>query len=70
MKLSLLDADYVDEDQSVIRLFCKNNNGKTIIALDYNFEPYFYILPKNDKVNEVKKRVEAIKSIKIKRVEK
>jgi DNA polymerase I/DNA polymerase-2 len=69
MKLCLLDADYVDEDQSVIRLFCKDNNGKTIIALDYGFEPYFYILPKNDKVNEVKKRVEAIKSIKIKRAE-
>jgi len=69
MKLCLLDADYVDEDQSVIRLFCKDNNGKTIIALDYDFEPYFYILPKNDKVNEIKKRVEAIKSIKIKRVE-
>jgi DNA polymerase I/DNA polymerase-2 len=69
MELCLLDADYVDENQSIIRLFCKGNNGKTIVALDYDFEPYFYILPKQGKENEVKKRVEAIKSIKIKRVE-
>jgi DNA polymerase I/DNA polymerase-2 len=70
MKLYLLDADYIDENnQSVIRLFCKDDNGKTIVALDYNFEPYFYILPERGKENEVKKRVEAIKSIKIKRAE-
>lgn len=70
MKLCLLDADYIDEnDQSVIRLFCKDNNGKTVVCLDYNFEPYFYVLPKSGKENEVKKRVEAIKSVKIKRVE-
>jgi len=69
MKLYLLDADYTDENnQSVIRLFCKSK-VKTVVCLDYNFEPYFYILPKQGKENEVKKRVEAIKSIKIKRVE-
>jgi DNA polymerase I/DNA polymerase-2 len=69
MKLYLLDIDYFDENQSVIRLFCKDNNRKTIVCLDYSFEPYFYILPKKGKENEVKKRVEGIKSIKIKRVE-
>jgi len=69
MKLYLLDADYVDENnQSVIRLFCKNEE-KTVICLDYNFEPYFYILPKKGKENEVKKKTEAIKSVKIKRTE-
>ena len=41
MKLCLLDADYIDENnQSVIRLFCKNDKGKTIVCLDYDFEPY------------------------------
>lgn len=70
MRFYLLDADYFDENnQSVIRLFCKDVNGKIIICLDYNFEPYFYILSKDGKENEVKKRVEAIKSVKIKRVE-
>jgi DNA polymerase I/DNA polymerase-2 len=69
MKLYLLDIDYFDENQSVIRLFCKDNNRKTIVCLDYSFEPYFYILPKKGKENEVKERVESIKSIKIKRVE-
>jgi DNA polymerase I/DNA polymerase-2 len=69
MKLYLLDADYIDEgNQSVIRLFCKNEE-KTVICLDYNFEPYFYILPKQGKENEVKKKAENIKSVKIKRTE-
>jgi len=70
MKLCLLDADYIEEKKSsVIRLFCKDDNGKTVICLDYDFEPYFYILPKGGKESEVKKRVESIKSIRIKRVE-
>lgn len=70
MKLCLLDADYVDENgSSVIRLFCKDNKGRTIVCLDYNFEPYFYILPKEGKEKELKKRVEAIKSVKVKRAE-
>lgn len=69
MNLYLLDADYIDENNhSVIRLFCKDKS-KTIVCLDYDFEPYFYILPKKGKENEVKKRVETIKSIKIKRTE-
>lgn len=70
MKIYLLDADYFDEDgKSVIRLFCKDAKGKTVVCLDYGFEPYFYILAKEGKESELKKRVEAIKSIKIKRVE-
>jgi len=70
MKLCLLDADYIDEeDQSVIRLFCKDSSGKTVVCLDYNFEPYFYVLTQDGKENEVKKRVEAIRSVKIKGAE-
>jgi DNA polymerase elongation subunit (family B) len=70
MELCLLDADYVDENgKSIIRLFCKDNSEKTIVALDYDFKPYFYILPKQGKENEVKSKVEAIKSVKIKRTE-
>jgi len=69
MKFYLLDADYIDgNNQSVIRLFCKNNE-RTVVCLDYNFEPYFYILPKQGKENEVKKKTENIKSVKIKKTE-
>ncbi|NIM47137.1 MAG: hypothetical protein GTN40_03195 [Candidatus Aenigmarchaeota archaeon] len=70
MKLCLLDADYINEgNHSVIRLFCKDKNGKTIVCLDYKFEPYFYILPKKGKEKEVKKKTEAIRSIRIKKLE-
>lgn len=70
MKLYLLDADYLEEEgKSIIRLFCKDSRGKTVVCLDYNFEPYFYILAKKGKENEVKKRVEAIRSVRIKRTE-
>ena len=68
MKLCLLDIDYFDEDQSVIRLFCKANE-KTVVCLDYDFEPFFYILPKQGKEDEVKKKIEKIKEIRVKRVE-
>jgi len=65
-----LDADYIEEGgKSVIRLFCKDNKGKTIICLDYGFKPYLYILSKKGKEKKVKERVETIKSIKIKKVE-
>jgi DNA polymerase elongation subunit (family B) len=70
MKLYLLDSDYIEENnQTIVRLFCKDTNGKTIICLDYDFEPYFYIIAKEGKINEAKKRVEAIKSVKIKKAE-
>jgi len=69
MKLCLLDADYFDENgQSVIRLFCKDKD-KTVVCLDYNFYPYFYIIPKNGKEKKVKEMVENLKSVKIRKVE-
>lgn len=69
MKLCLLDADYFDEKgQSVIRLFCKDKD-KTVVCLDYDFYPYFYILPKKGKEKEVKKMAESIRSVKTRKVE-
>jgi len=68
MKLCLLDIDYFDEEQSIIRLFCKDNE-KTAICLDYDFEPFFYVLPKQGKEEEVKRKIEQIRDVKIKRVE-
>ncbi|MDF2955614.1 MAG: DNA polymerase B elongation subunit [Candidatus Alkanophagales archaeon MCA70_species_2] len=41
----LLDADYVTEDgRAVIRLWCKDEQGKHFVIFDRNFEPYFYAL--------------------------
>lgn len=69
MKLYLLDADYFnDNGQSVVRLFCKERN-KTVVCLDYNFYPYFYIIPRNGKENKVKEMVENLRSVKIKKAE-
>lgn len=48
-KFVLLDIDYITEDdKAVVRLFGKlneENEDKSIIALDRNFEPYIYVLP-------------------------
>ena len=45
----ILDIDYITEDEKpVIRLLAREvnkENPKKIIALDYNFTPYFYIEP-------------------------
>jgi DNA polymerase elongation subunit (family B) len=68
MRLCLLDADYFDEDRSVIRLFCKAGK-KNFVCLDYDFEPYFYVLPKKGKEGDVKRSIEQISEVKIRRVE-
>jgi len=57
--LVLIDADYtLIESKPVIRLYCKDNKGKTVLILDSNFEPYFFVMPKDGKLNEAKKKVE------------
>ncbi|MEM5836205.1 MAG: DNA-directed DNA polymerase [Candidatus Aenigmatarchaeota archaeon] len=59
--LLILDVDYVIiDDKPTIRLFCKNSSGKTFIVLDQNFSPYFYALPKKDKLLELKKKIEML----------
>ena len=50
----LLDCDYVLLNKKpVLRLFGKKKEGKTICAFYENFLPYFYILPKNGRLNDV-----------------
>lgn len=47
--LLVLDADYfVEDDRGVVRLFCKDKNGNSVMILDSDFEPYFYVLPKKE----------------------
>jgi DNA polymerase Pol2 len=68
MRLYVLDADSFEEDgQSVIRLFCKDEKGDTIVCLDYDFRPYFFILPLKEK--ELRKRLKNVQSVKIEKVD-
>ncbi len=62
---TLLDSDYVtDNDRAVIRLFYKEN-GKRTIELVTDFEPYFYAVP-----GDVSRLESGIKNLtKIKRTE-
>ncbi|MEM5766402.1 MAG: DNA-directed DNA polymerase [Candidatus Aenigmatarchaeota archaeon] len=60
-KLLLLDADYtVIENKTTVRLYCKDSKGKSFLVLDQTFYPYFYVMPKKDKIGEVKKKIETI----------
>jgi DNA polymerase elongation subunit (family B) len=64
--LVLLDADYdLDGTSGVIFLYCKDAKGKTILVKDKGFEAYFYVLPKNKKENEVKKKIEKLDEKKV-----
>lgn len=67
MELQLLDADYdMVNNKPIIRLYCKNRNGKTKCVFVEGFLPYFYVLTKDKKrVKESLKDYEAeIKKIK------
>ncbi len=60
-RVCLLDADYIIEDgKTIVRLFGKDASGKTVVIHDSSFEPYFYILPKKGKEQEVKSKVEKL----------
>jgi len=57
----LIDADYVMEgNKAVVRLFCKNTKGETVLVEDSTFIPYFYVLPKSGKFSELKKKIEKL----------
>ncbi|MHC1636302.1 MAG: DNA-directed DNA polymerase [Candidatus Methanospirareceae archaeon] len=46
----LLDADYMTENgKPVVRLWCKSKEGEDFVILDYDFEPYFYVVVDSDK---------------------
>ena len=60
MKQNLLvfDVDHiVEENVGVIRLFCKDEKGKTVLVLDSSFEPYFYVEPKEGKLKEYREKL-------------
>ena len=46
-RLCILDADYIlDGINPLVRLWCKDENGRTVLVLDRKFKPYFYLEPK------------------------
>jgi len=53
----LLDIDYISmNENSIIRLFFKSDEGKKVV-LDKTFKPYFFVIPKNSvekTINEIK----------------
>ncbi len=58
--LVLIDVDYtLAENKGVVRLFCKDTKGKTVLVQDDTFLPYFYVLPKG-LINKLKKKIEKI----------
>jgi len=57
-KLLIFDVDHIIEgNMGIIRLFCKDQKGKTILVLDSNFKPYFYVEPKEGKSSKYKKKL-------------
>ena len=77
VEFCLLDTDYVLEDgRPVVRLWGKTKNGRSILALDRDFEPYFYIELEEEylrgrKLDDFKQRLRELKEFgeKIKRIE-
>jgi len=65
-KLLVLDADYTLEgNRGVVRLFTKDEKCKTVLVLDSNFEPYFYVLPSKGKIETLKKKIEKLDTKKL-----
>ena len=58
-KLLFFDVDYIiKKNKGVVRLFCKDEKGNTFLINDPNFKPYFFVRPKKEKINELKKEIE------------
>ncbi len=58
MKARILDTDYVVNDEEVtLRLFCKNEDDESVLGVDKDFLPYFYVLPEDD-VGALKEKIE------------
>ena len=68
MSIIITDIDYItNEEKPVIRMFGKTKEGEHIIAIDETFQPYIYILPKEN----TEKCMEEIKEeIKFEKIEK
>ncbi len=77
VEFCLLDIDYVVEDgKPVVRLWGKTKNGKSVLAMDRGFEPYFYVevekeFLKTNELDNLKRRIGELKEFgeKVKKIE-
>src|SRR3989338_7185128 len=54
----LLDVVYVVENNiAVIRILGRTIDGKSIVCFDSSFEPYFYAIPKEGKLQEARENL-------------
>ena len=59
-KLFVIDVDYtLINEKKMVRLYCKDAAGKTILVTDSKFDPYFYALPSSD-AKKLKKRIDEL----------
>ena len=73
-KLCLLDIDYTlnEKKEAVMRIFGRTDKGKSIVAFDSSFKPYFYVLTEDHdavekKILELEKNEFEIKDVKRKK---
>ncbi len=49
LRLQVIDVDYrIEEGEVVVRAFGKDAEGRNVLVRERNFEPYFYVLPRDD----------------------
>ncbi len=57
-----IDVSYsVEQDKAVVNLFGKTVDGKRVCVQDYNFEPYFLVIPKKSNIDKIRERIEKIR---------
>jgi len=61
-KLYIIDADYTlgGNNRGIVKLYCKDCDGKSVLLLDENFLPYFYVMPVKGKLEKLKKKIEEL----------
>jgi len=47
IRFYLTDVDYEVDDKTIVRLFGRSSDGKSVCVLDDSLQPYFYAFPKN-----------------------
>ncbi len=53
----IIQADYTMDDDLTVRLFCVDDAGDPLVAVDDSFAPYFYVVPEADAVDAVADRL-------------
>src|SRR3989338_332897 len=57
-----LDANYrVIDGKAVINLYGRASDGRQVCILDGNFEPYFYVMPKDSSSLNISEKLEKIR---------